>query len=242
MSESSVRVLVVDDNIALAENIKEILEEDGASAEVACDGPDAIARLEKSAFDLVITDVRMPGMDGIDVLRTINHRWPGLPVIVMTAYSSDDALDDAYSLGALSVLYKPLKIDHIVNLVSRVAAPNSAVLLVEDDRDLRVSLMQALLDVPNIVPHAAPDAAVAESLSSSVEFGVAVVDARLPDGDGIELGERFHDQGIAVIYITGYGADVRDALQTALDDPRMHLLEKPFSPVSLLDLIGSVVR
>jgi DNA-binding NtrC family response regulator len=234
-------VLVVDDNIALAENIKEILEEDGALAEVACDGPDAISRLEESTFDLVITDVRMPGMDGIDVLRTINRRWPGLPVIVMTAYSSDDALDTAYSLGALSVLFKPLKIDHIVNLVTRVAAADAAVLLVEDDRDLRVALVQALLDVPTIVPHAAANAAEARLLAGTVEFGVAIVDARLPDADGISLGEELHARGAAVVYITGHGADVRDSLKTALDDPRMHLLEKPFSPVSLLALIGEVV-
>jgi CheY-like chemotaxis protein len=113
-------VLVVDDNVALAENIGEILCEEGFDAQVANSGTEALDRLTSGTFDLVITDMRMPGMDGLEVLRAIKRQWPVLPVVVVTAFSREQRIHDALADGAVDVLPKPVDLDALLAVVGRV--------------------------------------------------------------------------------------------------------------------------
>ena len=235
-------VLIIDDNLEMATNLQEILEDEGVRVAVAQDGPEALSKLDENGFDLVITDIRMPGMSGIDVLKTVHQRWPRLPVIVMTAYSADATLDEAYTAGALDVLAKPVDIDHVIGLVERITEPNAPVLLVEDDRNLRVNLAESLLDIAKVVPHTAATVADARRLAAEIDFRVAIVDLRLPDGDGVALARALEQRrpGLKIIYITGYAGQHGD-LAEVLKSPQMHLLEKPFQPGRLVDLVRSAV-
>jgi DNA-binding NtrC family response regulator len=235
-------ILIIDDNLEMAANLQEILEDEGVRVAVAQDGHEALSKLGENGFDLVITDIRMPGMSGIDVLKTVHQRWPRLPVIVMTAYSADSTLDEAYTAGALDVLAKPVDIDHVIGLVERVTEPNSPVLLVEDDRNLRVNLAESLMELAKVVPHTAATVADARRLSAEVDFRVAIVDVRLPDGDGVALARELEQRrpGLKIVYITGF-AGQHDDLVEVLKSPQMHLLEKPFVPARLLDLVRSAV-
>jgi DNA-binding NtrC family response regulator len=235
-------VLIIDDNLEMAANLQEILQDEGVRADVARDGFVALSKLDQTGFDLVITDIRMPGMSGIEVLKAVHERWPRLPVIVMTAYSADAILEEAYTMGALDVLAKPVDIDHVIGLVERVTEPNAPVLLVEDDRDLRVTLAETLLEIAKVVPHTAATAADALRLATEIDFRVAIIDVRLPDGDGVTLASALKERqpGLEIVYITGY-AGQRSDLDEVLKSPRMHLLEKPFQPGRLLDLVRSAV-
>jgi DNA-binding NtrC family response regulator len=235
-------VLIIDDNMEMATNLQEILEDEGVRVDVAQDGFQALSKLDEAGFDLVITDIRMPGMSGIDVLKTVHERWPRLPVIVMTAYSADATLDEAYTAGALDVLAKPVDIDHVIGLVERITEPNAPVLLVEDDRDLRVALTENLMDIAKVVPHTAATVADALRLAAEIDFRVAIVDVHLPDGDGVALAGALKQRlpGLEIVYITG-NAGQHDDLAEVLKSPQMHLLEKPFQPGRLLDLVRSAV-
>lgn len=235
-------VLIIDDNMEMATNLQEILEDEGVRVDVAQDGFQALSKLDEAGFDLVITDIRMPGMSGIDVLKTVHERWPRLPVIVMTAYSADATLDEAYTAGALDVLAKPVDIDHVIGLVERITEPNAPVLLVEDDRNLRVALTENLLDIAKVVPHSAATVSDALRLAAEIDFRVAIIDVHLPDGDGVALAGALKQRqpGLEIVYITG-NAGQHDDLAEVLKSPQMHLLEKPFQPGRLLDLVRSAV-
>lgn len=235
-------VLIIDDNREMAANLQEILEDEGVRVVVAQDGYEALSKLGADGFDLVITDIRMPGMSGIDVLKAVHERWPTLPVIVMTAYSADSILEEAYTAGALDVLAKPIDIEHVIGLVERITEPNAPVLLVEDDRNLRVDLAEALLDIAKVVPHSAATVADARRLATKIDFRVAIIDVRLPDGDGVILAGALKERqpDLAIVYITG-DAGQRDDLAEVLKSPQMHLLEKPFQPGRLLELVRSAV-
>lgn len=80
------RILVVDDEEGLRLLYKEELEEDGATVELAASGPEALTKIEGNHFDLVLLDIKMPGMDGVEVLRMVKERWKDIPVILCTAY------------------------------------------------------------------------------------------------------------------------------------------------------------
>ena len=104
------RYLVVDDNQAFAENLAEILSDTGAEVEIATSGEAALHRVERARFDVVISDIRMPHMSGAELLRSLRRIQPGLPTIVITAYTNANDIQMALEEGTLAVLPKPAPI------------------------------------------------------------------------------------------------------------------------------------
>lgn len=80
------KVLIVDDEEGIRLLYKEELEDEGYSTKVAASGEDALKILDSGGVDVVLLDIKMPGMDGVEVLRRIKDKWPELPVILCTAY------------------------------------------------------------------------------------------------------------------------------------------------------------
>lgn len=80
------KILVVDDEEGLRLLYKEELEDEGAAVELASSGPEALSKLEGNSIDLILLDIKMPGMDGVEVLRMVKERWKDIPVILCTAY------------------------------------------------------------------------------------------------------------------------------------------------------------
>lgn len=103
------RILLVDDQKSLRRSLALMLQSAGFETGEAQNGDEALSLLAKSTFDLVITDVRMEGMTGVDLLREIKRINPGLPVILITAYGSIDSAVDAMRLGAFDYLTKPFR-------------------------------------------------------------------------------------------------------------------------------------
>jgi len=106
----SIRLLVVDDNELNRDMLSRRLGSRGYAVELAEDGERALARLQGQAFDLVLLDVMMPGLSGIDVLRRVRQRWPesDLPVIMVTARDTAEDVVEALQLGANDYVTKPL--------------------------------------------------------------------------------------------------------------------------------------
>jgi len=113
-------VLVVDDEVGMRETVAEILTGVGYEVTTAVDGEDALSRLRTTTFSVVVMDIRMPGRDGIAVLREIGGPPP--PVVLMTAYAADDHLNAAAEAGSFAVLHKPVPAQRLLDLVARAAA------------------------------------------------------------------------------------------------------------------------
>ncbi len=111
-----VRFLVVDDNQELAEDLCELLEIDGATAEVAPDAERALERVSEQAFVAVFTDLRLPGRNGVELLEELRRRGYQLPVVLVTAFADDQVLERARLAGALEVLSKPIDIERWLEL------------------------------------------------------------------------------------------------------------------------------
>lgn len=108
---NSSRILVVDDDNAHRGMLKTMLRSWGFTVEEASDGDEAVAQVREQSFDVVLTDVRMARMDGINALKAMLAYNPALPVVLMTAYSSVETAVDALRLGAYDYLVKPLDFD-----------------------------------------------------------------------------------------------------------------------------------
>jgi DNA-binding NtrC family response regulator len=114
-------VLVVDDDDAWRLTLKDWLERRDVHVVGCSHGDWAVTAIQTHHPDLVILDVHLPGRSGLDVLRSIRHRWPGLPVIVTTAFGGNDAEESAMRLGANAYLGKPFRMDRLLGLVRRLA-------------------------------------------------------------------------------------------------------------------------
>ena len=105
------RILVVDDEPLTLELIVEGLADRGYAVDVASSGPEAIAKAEETSYDVVITDLNMPGMDGMQVLDHFNENHSGTLVILLTAYGTIETAVQAVKRGAFDYLTKPAKLD-----------------------------------------------------------------------------------------------------------------------------------
>ncbi|MCB9535343.1 MAG: sigma-54-dependent Fis family transcriptional regulator [Myxococcales bacterium] len=113
------RVLVVDDDAGVVAFLVEVLEDAGFRAEGLSDPAEALARVEAEPFDLVVSDVEMPGLRGPDLMRAIHARRPDQLVLLMTAFGSVDMAVDAVRAGACDFVSKPFSPDRIVLAVER---------------------------------------------------------------------------------------------------------------------------
>jgi excisionase family DNA binding protein len=103
------RILVADDEPAVRETVADILAMTECEVELVPDGPTAVSRLRAQRYALVITDLRMPGLDGIAVAREAKRLWPGIKVVIITAYPSQSSAIDAVNIGVDGYLMKPFR-------------------------------------------------------------------------------------------------------------------------------------
>ena len=132
------KILVVDDEPPLREILQRGLTQMGGfSVEVAQNGLEAIEKVEKDIFDLILTDLMMPEMDGMEFLKMIKGTRPEMPVIMMTAYGSIDTAVEAMKIGANDYITKPVDLRDLLLRISKVHMEN---LLLQENRLLRMEV------------------------------------------------------------------------------------------------------
>jgi len=127
-------ILIIDDEAAIRSALKEILEYESYTVKEAEDGPTALKMLEKETFDLVFCDIKMPRMDGLEVLEKIREKEIESPVVIITGHGSVETAVDALKKGAYDFIQKPLDLNRI--LVTVRNATNQAS-LVKETKSLR---------------------------------------------------------------------------------------------------------
>lgn len=116
------RILLVDDDPGVRGLLVCVLRAQGHETAEAENGVKALEFLEESDTDLIVSDLRMPGMSGLALLELVKKRVPHIPIILVTAYASPETTIDAVQLGAFDYLSKPFRTDVLVSVVERALA------------------------------------------------------------------------------------------------------------------------
>ncbi|WP_100374206.1 response regulator [Bacillus sp. FJAT-45037] len=111
------KVLVVDDQYGIRVLLCEILQKDGYTLYQAANGVQALKIVEEEGPDLVLLDMKIPGMDGLEILRRIKETHEHIQVIMMTAYGELNLINEAMQLGAITHFAKPFDIDDVRNVI-----------------------------------------------------------------------------------------------------------------------------
>lgn len=126
MRHSSENLLIVEDDPEMRDLLRKVLEKEGYRVGVACDGPEALAALNRARFDLVVTDMLMPHDGGLELLAAIQRVHAAIPVIIVTAFGDWQSYSRALELGAAAFISKPLRMSELLAAVHNALAGRGA--------------------------------------------------------------------------------------------------------------------
>ena len=140
---SKLRILIVDDDQSMVRTLVDILALKGHQTAAAFSASEAIDQVRLMTFNLVVSDIKMPEMDGIELYRELRRIQPGLPLLLMTAYTVEDRIRQGLTEGAIEVLQKPLDLPLLLDFLDTL--PESpTVVVVDDDPDFCQTLSDIL--------------------------------------------------------------------------------------------------
>jgi excisionase family DNA binding protein len=113
------RILIVDDEQTVRDLVAKTLSMADYDVDTAPDGPSALDRLNTTEYDLLITDLKMPGMDGLSVIREVRRRSAELPIVIITGYSTEASAIEAINLGVSGYLTKPFRLPRVLAVAAR---------------------------------------------------------------------------------------------------------------------------
>lgn len=233
-------ILVVDDNQDLLETFAMILKRRGYYVQTANDGVSAISKFKEQNFDVTLMDIVMPEMNGVDAFKKIKEIQPEAPIILMTAYSDEDLIQNAKNEGARRIIHKPIHIDQLIDLINETAG-NEPILIVDDDADICDTLTQ-ILEVQGYEVLSAKSGEEAVMMTKGTSFQIAFIDIKLPKIDGLETLLRLKEinPDIIVIMMTGFRNEVKEALDKAQAASAITCLYKPFDPSIAAELVKKI--
>ena len=180
------KILLVDDEVIALSNMEHVLEKEGYEVTTCKDGKSAIEAIEHSVFDLVLTDLKMPGIDGMGLLRHIRETTPDTPVIMITGHATLDSAVEAMKRGAYHYISKPFRLDEAREIVKSALELGQ---MKSENRDLKETI-KSLSDKTTIITQ---DLAMQRLLTTARQISAADCSVVIhgESGTGKELMARF---------------------------------------------------
>ena len=259
----ALRILVVDDDQRMAKTLADILRVKGYEAETAHSGSGALEKIASTSFtstqdrpsgseqsfgaaqdrpfDCVLSDIKMPEINGVELYRAIKAERPNLPVVLMTAYSSDSLVKEGLEEGVIAALSKPLDIGLLLTFFSFLRKERSIV-IVDDDPEF----CQTLGDILQMQGFAVTRVTDPDEVIGSLQADGAVVllDMKLGGINGLTVLHKIREQHphLPVVLVTGYREEMSSSIEAALKVGAFTCLYKPFEVEQILGVLSEVHR
>jgi two-component system, NtrC family, response regulator HydG len=234
------RVMLVDDNQAFLDSTKDVLEDKGYEVVTADSGEEAIEFLREQNFDVVIMDIKMPGMNGVESFIEMKKIRAGVAVIMITAYSIDSLIQKALDEGVYSILKKPLNINALFTTIDNLGTGGNGglILIADDDRDLCDNL-ENILSSKGYKVVSAYDGEEAVKMARLYPVDILLIDMKIPVLNGLEVFHQIREmkpKTVAII-ITAYAREMHSLIQGMLDEKACVCLTKPLDMRKLLGVL-----
>jgi len=232
--QPTLRILIVDDDRRMTRTLADILTISGYQAVEASSGAEALAAINTQAFDCVLTDIKMPEMNGVELHSRLREAQPGLPVLLMTACAAEELIHQGLEEGVVGVFDKPLDINHLLSFFSSLAS-HRAVVVVDDDQAFCMTLADILSQRGFKVEQVHNPTLNVESIASDAQ--VILLDLKLNGLSGLDVLKEIRKKypQLPVLLVTGYRHEMAASIQAALEINAC--LYKPLEIPRLLQLL-----
>ena len=236
------KVLIVDDEELLCEAMTDILEFKGYEIDSVYSGRDAIARVKDKFFDVILMDIKMPEMNGVEAFNKIKIISPKTVVILMTAYSLEDLINDALSNGVFGCMDKPIDIDEVVEQIE-LATGGILILITDDDAGTR-EIFKDRLEAEGYKVSAASTGEEAIKIAKENSQNILFLDMKIPAMNGLEVYLRIKElnPSIVVVIITANEEDMKEWINKGFEDNLYACLTKPLDIDKCLKLIKDISK
>lgn len=243
-------ILIVDDDPTICSELQKELKRNFFPTFIAGNSKDALEILSKNKIDIILLDIFMPDIDGLDMLKKVKSKWPSVEVIIITGYSSQDKAIKALRRGAIDYLEKPINYEELNTSIGRAMEKitenadltyRHTILLVDDDKNATKRLSR-ILTKEGYEVFTANNGKEGLEIINNNKIDILIADIEMPVMGGIELLERVKkfQKDIEVIMMTGFG-DESLAID-ALRKGAINYLRKPIDLDEVLIAIEQAVE
>ena len=239
----AIKVLIVDDEELFARSIADILTMTGYAAEHVTNGEDAVMKCKGKSFDVILMDIKLPGMNGVETYKKMKEVQSDVAVIMITGFAIETIIQEGLKEGAVGVMYKPLDIDKLIDMINVAKAKQSGKLvLIADGDEHSITPIKDVLRQKGFKVLYAKDGKEALELSRSADVDVLFADVKLSFMGGIKLYRAISEFKPDIIAILMFSTDFDEErlAYEALTEGVYACLSKPVDTQKLLDIVGKI--
>ena len=239
--ETAEKILVVDDEEGMRVTLAAILQDEGYEVATAATGEEAVERCLHQRFGVVLMDVRMPGIGGVEAFRQIRRHQEGVRVILMSAFSTEDLKEAALDDGAIAFLPKPLDLEKAVDLIR--GTTETAILIVENEKQT-ANLLKQSLGKQGYRVTVTDSAHRALELVEQIRFDLIFVDIALPVMNGLDLYlaiKKITPTAVAIM-ITGMEEEFETLAREAVRRNAYTIVKKPLDIDHVLTMLSRIIE
>jgi CheY-like chemotaxis protein len=232
----------VDDEPQMVKTFTDLFRFHGWEAVGVFSGEEALAALESSDYQVVLMDIRMPGMSGVEAFGAMKRLRPKIPVVLMTAYTAQELVDQARRDGVTAVLSKPLNVPALMRMLDEIVHHRGPVLIVDDDPQFLTTLGAVLRAKGYEVLESG---GLKDALEQLEHAGprIVLLDLRLnhdEPGEAIRAIREANSRAAIILY-SGYPSLLDDTVGTVPPQWIHAAFHKPFPPEALLEVLDDAL-
>jgi DNA-binding NtrC family response regulator len=234
------KILVVDDDRRIVKTTCDILKIKGHEPIAAYSGEEGVEKAGSNPPDCVLMDIKMTGINGVEAMIRMQQIIPGLPVVLVSAYTTDEIMEEAKGAGAYAVLNKPLNFPMVLSFLSLLSKEES-ILVVDDDPKFSRTLKDILTLRGFKVQTESEPRKVLDHLEKDYKLAV-VLDLKLGGGNGVDVLKDIHAKypGKPVVLMTGYRQEMGNSVELGRQIGAYTCLYKPFESDDLFQVLEEI--
>ncbi len=232
-------VLIVDDDQRMTHTLADILRLEEYQVVEAASATTALEKVRSQPFDCVLTDIRMPEMNGVELHRQLRDIQPGLPVVLMTAYAADTLTREGLDNGVVGILDKPLNINHLLAFLGSLSRER-AIVLVDDDKTF-CDTLDGILRYRGFKVSQVNDPHVrVEKIINDAQ--VILLDLKFNGIDGLDILRKIRKNNptLPVVLVTGHREEMKNIIRSAMEIEAITCLYKPLEIPKLLQTLSEL--
>jgi DNA-binding NtrC family response regulator len=235
------KILVVDDDRRIVKTTCDILKIKGYEPIAAYSGEEAVEKVRNDPPDCVLMDIKMTGINGVEALKQMQEIVPALPVVLVSAYATNDLMEEAKHAGAYAILSKPLNFPIILSFLSLLRQEES-ILIVDDDPNFCKTLKDILTMRGIKVETESEPQKVLGHLENNYKLAIVLLDLNLGAVNGVDLLKEVRAKYPAkpVVLVTGYREKMANSIEKARIIGAYTCLYKPLEMDDLVQLIEEI--